>query len=466
MNSLYKFSKYIFILIAVVGLQSCVATKDYQRPEQPNGFLTESFADSLPKQQVAWQEFLTDNYLQQHIQTALQNNNDIRIALQNIEQSKAYLLQGKAAYWPSLNVGANYSHSVNSTNTMMGGLIGERRHIDQYDLTATAGWEPDIWGKITSQKNRAEASFLQTLAAHQAVKTELIAMVASTYFELLALDEQKKIAEKTIINRLQSVETNQALKTSGRVTEVAVKQAEAQWLSAQSLLLDIDNNIKIKENTFNILLGQLPTDVPRTASFVDEIPTDLIYKVPAEYILNRPDVTAAEMAFRGAFEQVNVARTGFFPNISITATGGFQSVDMSKVFDVGSLFGNVLGGLTQPIFNKRQIRTQYEVSLSEQEKALYNYQQTLLLASKEVSDAMDTYQSNDKKLGLKKEEFQAYTDAVEYSEELLNNGLASYIEVLTAKESELAAELSVVNTQLAKQLALIKLYKSLGGGVN
>ena len=463
MNNFYKFSKYILLLIILIGLQSCVATKSYQKPELPNGFLTDNFVDSLPKQ-VSWQTFLTDSYLQQHIQTALDNNNDIRIALQNIEQSKAYLSQGKAGYWPTLNVGANYSHSVNSTN--MGGLSDQRNHIDQYDLTATVGWEPDIWGKITSQKNMAEASYLQTLAAHQAVKTELIAMVASTYFELLALDEQKRIAEATIANREQSVETNQALKSSGRVTEVAVKQAEAQWLSAQSLLIDINNSIKLQENAFNILLGKMPAEVERTATYSEELTTDLIQEVPTEYVFNRPDVVASEMAFRNVFEQVNVARTNFYPSLNITARGGYQSVDFSKMFDAGSLFGNILGGLTQPIFNKRQIRTQYEVSLSEQEKALYNYQQTILLAVKEISDALDTYQSNNAKIALKEKEFEAYTDAVEYSEELLNNGMASYIEVLTAKESQLSAELSIVNTRLAKHLALIKLYKALGGGVN
>ncbi len=460
-----KIYKYIYLLIVVVTLQSCVATKTYQQPELPEGFLTETFADSLP-QQIAWQEFLTDQYLQNHIQNALVNNNDIRVALQNIEQAKAYVLQGKSAYLPALSLGANYSHSVNSTNTMMGGLIGERRHIDQYDLTATVGWEPDIWGKITSQKNMAEASYLQTLAAHQAVKTELIAMVATTYFELLALDEQKKIAEATIVNRAQSVETNKALKSSGRVTEVAVKQAEAQWLSAQSLLIDIENSIKLKENLFNILLGKLPDVVERSNDFSTQVTTDFIREVPAQYIFNRPDVMASEMAFKNAFEQVNVARTGFYPSLTITATGGYQTVDFSKIFDVGSLFGNLVGGLTQPIFNKRQIKTQFEVSMTEQEKALYNYQQTLLLASKEISDAMNTYQTNDKKLLLKQKEFDAYTDAVTYSEELLNNGMASYLEVLTAKESQFAAELSVVNTHLAKQLALIQLYKSLGGGVN
>lgn len=460
-----KIYKYIYLLIVVVTLQSCVATKTYQQPELPKGFLTETFVDSLP-QQIAWQEFLTDQYLQNHIQNALVNNNDIRVALQNIEQAKAYVLQGKSAYLPTLSLGANYSHSVNSTNTMMGGLIGERRHLDQYDLTATVGWEPDIWGKITSQKNMAEASYLQTLAAHQAVKTELIAMVATTYFELLALDEQKKIAEATIVNRAQSVETNKALKSSGRVTEVAVKQAEAQWLSAQSLLIDIENNIKLKENSFNILLGKLPDVVERSNDFSTKITTDFIREVPAQYIFNRPDVVASEMAFKSAFEQVNVARTGFYPSLTITATGGYQTVDFSKIFDMGSLFGNLVGGLTQPIFNKRQIKTQFEVSMTEQEKALYNYQQTLLLASKEISDAMNTYQTNDKKLLLKQKEFDAYTDAVTYSEELLNNGMASYLEVLTAKESQFSAELSVVNTHLAKQLALIQLYKSLGGGVN
>src|SRR5690606_24796579 len=129
------------------------------------------------------------------------------------------------------------------------------------------------------------------------------------------------------------------------------------------------------------------SEVERSATYSGEISTDLVREVPMEYVFNRPDVIASEMVFRNVFEQVNVARTNFFPTLNITATGGFQTVDFSKIFDVGSLFGNVLGGLTQPIFNKRQIRTQYEVSLSEQEKALYNYQQTLLLASKEIGRA-------------------------------------------------------------------------------
>ena len=467
MKVLYKSAS---VAIIALSLQSCIATKNYERPQVLNDedFKTENIIrkDSLSAAHLPWQTVFTDPRLQEYIQRTLENNNDVRIALENIKQAQAYILQGKAGYLPTLNIGTNYTHSVNSQNTQIGRIIGRRQHLDQYDITANLSWEADIWGKITSQKNAAEASYLQTVAAHQAVKTQLIASVAATYFQLLALDEQKKIALSTIANREQSLETNKALKEAGRITEVAVKQTEAQLYNAQSLLLDLENSIKLQENVMSVLMGELPGDIPRSELDAQKVAMDLNVGVPADLLNNRPDVIAAEMAFKNAFELTNVARAGFYPTLRLTASGGLQSVDFAKLFDATSLFGNVIGGLTQPLLNGRQIRTQYEISMSNKEKAFYTYKQTILEASKEVSDALYTYQANEAKIVLKQKEAEAYTTSVAYSEELLNNGMASYIEVLTAKENELAAELSVVNARFARLNALIQLYKALGGGVN
>src|SRR5690606_12688451 len=259
-------------------------------------------------------------------ETALENNIDIRVALENIKQAQATLAQGKAGYFPTFSVGANYTHSVNSINTQFGRILGQRQRLDQFDITGTLAWEADIWGKITSRKLANEASYLQTVASHQAVKTQLIASVATLYYNLLALDEQKDIAEKTMANRAKRLDTNRALKEAGRVTEVAVKQTEAQWISAQALLLDIENNIKNQENALSILIGMFPTTIERSAFQSQQLAVHASEGVAIEILNNRPDVIAAEMAFRNAFELTNVAKANFYPTLRITANGGLQSV--------------------------------------------------------------------------------------------------------------------------------------------
>lgn len=464
MKILYK---SVFLVVTAVSLQSCIATKDYKKPDvlQDASFNTsEVVKDSTVQNLVPWQDIFTDPLLQQYIQTALDNNLDIRAALENINQAQSYLAQGRAGYLPTFSVGANYTHSVNSINTQFGRILGQRQRLDQFDITGNLGWEADIWGKITSKKRANEATYLQTVAAHQAVRTQLIAMVASAYYNLLALDAQKQVAEKTIVNRTKSLETNEALKDAGRVTEVAIKQTEAQLLSAKALLLDIDNNIKIQENSLSILQGKFPQPIERSAFTEQQLGVDVVNGVPVNVLNNRPDVLASEMGFRNAFELTNVAKASFYPTLRLTASGGLQSVDFEKLFDPSSFFASIIAGIAQPILNGRQIRTQYEISLSNQEKAFLNYKQTVLSASKEISDALYAIDMNTKKLELKKQEAEAYTLAVQYSQELLNNGMASYLEVLTATESELNAQLNIVTTQYNLWNANIQLYKAMGGG--
>ena len=460
--------KTAFVAITAVSLQSCIAIKDYQKPnawENASFNTNEVVKDSAVQSVLPWQQVFTDAALQQHIQTALDNNLDIRVALENINQAQSYLSQGRMGYLPTFSIGTNYTHSVNSINTQFGRILGQRQRLDQFDITGSLGWEADIWGKITSKKLAAEATYLQTVAAHQAVKTQLISQVASTYYNLLALDAQKQLAQKTIENRNKSLETNKALKDAGRVTEVAVKQTEAQALSAQALLLDIENSIKIQENSLSILEGMFPKEIERS-TFADlQLNVDTEEGVSIETLNNRPDIQAAELGFRNAFELTNVAKASFYPTLKLTASGGLQSVEFEKLFDPTSFFASIVAGIAQPILNGRQIRTQYEISLSNQEKAFLNYKQTVLNASKEISDALYAIDINKKKLVLKQQEAEAYTTAVNYSQELLNNGMANYLEVLTATESELNAQLNIITTQYNLWNANIQLYKAMGGGV-
>lgn len=460
--------KYIGILGLAFFIQSCFVAKDYKRPEQVvNETLYRTDAlptDSLSMANISWKEIFTDQKLAQHIEKALANNIDIRIALQNITTAEAYVKQGKAGYFPTITGNASYTHSTQSMNTQFGQIIGQRQFLNQYEISGSLSWEADIWGKIRSNKRAFVASYLQSVSAHQAVKSELVAAIASTYYQLLAFDEQKRITEETITNRESSLETTKLLKDAGNVTEVAVKQTEAQLLNAKALLLDIDNNIKLMENSFSILLGESPKAIERGTLNAQVINADMKTGVPIQLLSNRPDVMAAEYALINSFEMTNVARSNFYPAIRLTASGGLQGIEFDRLFDAHSLFGSVVASLAQPILNGRQIKTQYEVSQAQQEIALLTYKQTILNASKEVSDAMYTYQTNDEKIKLKQSEFEAYDQAITYSEELQVYGMANYLEVLTARENALNAQLSVINTQYGRLNAIVQLYKAVGGG--
>lgn len=446
-------------------LVSCFAAKEYEKPEvvEEANFRTDEIpTDSLNMASLSWREIFEDDVLQGHIETALQENIDIRVALQQIAASEAYLKQGKAGYLPSVGVGAQWTHQENSENSQLGSFLSSSS--DQYELAANLSWEADIWGKIRSQKRAFGARYLQSLAAHKAVKTRLIANVASIYYQLLSLDEQIEITEETITNRENSLETTKSLKEAGNVTEVGVQQTEAQLYTAKAILVDLQKQQRLLENSLSILLGEAPMFIPRTDLDQQKVQTDLNTGVPAQLLSNRPDVMAAEYAYRNAFEMTNVARSNFYPSLTVSASGGFQSLELDNLLDANSLFANIVSGIAQPIFNKRQIRTQFEVAQAQQEQAKLRFRESILQASKEVSDAMYSYEAATEKIGLKEKEYEAYKNATDYSEELLNNGLANYLEVLTARENALNSELGVIDAKYNRLSAMVELYRALGGG--
>ena len=456
----------IFILGAVpLLLASCFAAKEYERPQElidETYYRTDAIEqDSINMAVVSWRELFSDPILQGHIETGLENNIDIRVALQQILAAEANFKQGKAGYFPTLDATAQMTHQELSSNSQFGGLFSS---LDQYELSASLSWEADIWGKIRSNKRAFGAQYLQTVEAHKAVKTQLVAMIASSYYQLLALDEQLRVTEETIETRSSSLETTKALKEAGNVTEVGVKQTEAQLYTAQALRIDLINEIRLLENSFSILLGQQPGAIERDGLRNQEIETSLKTGVPAQLLVNRPDVRASEFALINAFELTNVARSNFYPSLTLSASGGLQALQIDELFDTNSLFATLIGGLTQPIFNRRSIKTQYEVAQAQQEQARLQFKQALLTASREVSDALYTYEAATEKLDVKRKEFESYNTATEYSEELLDNGLANYLEVLTARENALNSSLDLINTRLTQLQSVVDLYEALGGG--
>lgn len=458
----------IFSVSASLILVSCGVRKDYERPADvvsENLFRTDMLPkDSTSLGNLSWREFFTDPILQNHIDEALKNNLDIRVALGNIASTEAYLKQRKAAYQPTISVGPGYTFQTQSLNTQFGQIIGNRSYVNQFDITADIGWEIDLWGKLKSQEKAQLATYLGTVEAHNAVKSDLVASIASAYYQLLTFDEQKKIINETITLRKKNLETTKALKEAGTLTEVAVQQSEALVFNAEASLIDIDVQIGLLENTISMLKGETSQAVERGNLDQQKNPSSLALGYPANLLANRPDVRQAEFSLMNAFELTNAARAQFYPTLNITGSGGVQSVDIDHLFNVNSLFANVVGGLTQPILNQRQIRTNYEVSKINQENAYLNFRKAVLNAGKEVSDAIKVYSSQDQFISLKEKELNSYEKSVEFSQELVNYGMANYLEVLNASVNQLNAELNISNAQYSKLNAGVELYRALGGG--
>ncbi|KMQ59848.1 membrane protein [Chryseobacterium sp. BLS98] len=469
MKSLLNIIKGITFSVAILGaVTSCMARKEYERPKNvvdEKLFRTDMLpSDSTTIANISWKEIFTDPILQKHISKALDNNLDIRIALQSINSAEAYLKQSKAAYEPTLTVGPGYSFQTQSLNTQTGQLFGERRYINQLDITASLGWEADLWGKLKAQEKAQLATYLGTVAAHKAVKSDLVASIASAYYQLLTFDDQKRIITETIAVREKNLETTKALKVAGTVTEVAVQQSEALVFNAKSLLIDMDTQIQLLENTMSLLMGEPSHTIERSTLRSQQVPVDLKLGYPAQLLANRPDVMRAEYNLMNTFELTNAAKAQFYPTLKITGNGGIQSLDIDHLFSVNSLFASVVGGLAQPILNRRAIKTNYEVSLANQETAYLNFRKTVLTAGKEVSDAIRVFSVQDSFIELKQKELNAYKNSVEYSQELVNYGMANYLEVLNASVNSLNAELNISNAEYSKMKAAVELYQALGGG--
>lgn len=461
--------KYIIAIIAIpLILASCAAGEKYTRnPEvlNENLFRTDMLlTDSASIATVSWRALFTDPILQKHIQKGLDNNLDIRIALQNISAAEAYLKQSKAAYQPTVSIGPSYNFQTQSLNTQLGQLVGERRYNHIYDFGADIVWDIDIWGKMKAEERARAAEYFGAVSTHQAVKSDLVAAIASAYYQLLTFDEQKRIITETISLRQKNLETTRALKDAGTFTEVAVQQSEALVFNAQSMLIDTETQIQLLENAMSYLLAIPSQRIERSTLAQQKMPENYKLGFSASLLSNRPDVMASEYNLISAFELTKAAKAQFYPSLRISGSGGIQSLDIDKLFNANSLFASVVGGLTQPVLNRRQIRTNYEVNIANRERAYLNFRKTLLTAGREVSDALRVYEVQDSFIDLKRKELEAYRRSVNYSEELVNFGMANYLEVINASVNALNAELNISNAEYNKMRAGIELYQALGGG--
>ncbi|WP_212006012.1 efflux transporter outer membrane subunit [Chitinophaga sp. HK235] len=454
-------NKYTWLMALVLLTAACKVTERYQRPELPAAaqYRDHAGTDTNTIAAKPWQEFFTDTLLQQLIARGIRENLDLKMAMQRIVAAQAALKQSKLAFLPDVNANA----SVKQSRLAFPQGYGLVNNATQYDVGVTASWEADIWGKLRSSKRAAQAALLNTVAAQQAIQSSLVADIASTYYTLLALDQQLLVLQQTLDNRKEDVNSMRDLKASGVVNGAAVVQSEANQYAAAVAIPDVKRQIRETENALSILLALPPGPVVRSVMSAQQLPQDLSTGVPAQLLQYRPDVKAAEYAFRQAFENTNIARTAFYPSLSITAAGGFSSFDFSQWFTNSGLFGNIIGGLTQPVFNKGLNKARLATATARQQEALYNFSKTMLTAGKEVSDALYSLASASEKKESREKQLASLEKAVDFTKELLRYSSATnYTDVLTSEQNLLSAQMGRINDQLQQWLAVIALYRSLG----
>jgi outer membrane protein, multidrug efflux system len=468
MNQSMKMNRTIntilFALILVVS--SCVTTR-YERPDDvklADLYRENTSTDTTSMADLEWKKLFSDPILIDLIEKGLAQNLNLKQAVERINSSQAYLKQTKMAFLPSLQL------DVNSTDTRQSGrainapkgFIKLITHTNRIQLGTS--WEADIWGKLRSAKRGAIAGMLQSDASKRAIQTQLIVDIANTYYNLLAFDKQLKITQETIEIRKKEVETLTALQESGKITSAEVLQSQANQYAAEVMIPELQNQIWQAENLLNYLLARGPEKIARGTLDEQVIFTDLRLGVSSQLLKNRPDVQAAEYSFIAAFENTNVAKTYFYPSLTLTANGGFASFKIQDLFSQ-SIFYNIIGGLTQPIFNRGQNKARLRTAKADQQIAFYNFQDVILKSGMEVSNALYAYQNATERERIRTMQIESLTVAVENTQELISNRSGTnYTDVLSSEQNLIAAQMNGINDKLDQLQSVVNLYRALGGG--
>ena len=454
--------KLITLSVSCLLLSSCGIYTTYERPSDINtdGLYGQDLneeavaVDTASIASLSWRELFTDSHLQTLIEHALQSNTDLLSAQQRIKEAEATLSSAKLAYLPSFML------------TPQGGVSSFDKSKGSWTYTgiASASWEIDIFGKLTNAKRRSKALYLQSLEYEQAVSTSLIANVANLYYTLLMLDEQYRISEETAVNWRESVRTMRAMMAAGMTNEASVSQSEANCRQVEASLLDLKQQIKEVENSLSILLGEVPGGIERGHLAGQDFPEDLTVGVPLQLLSRRPDVKSAELSLASAFYSTNAARSAFYPSITLSGTAGWTNSAGNMIINPGKLLLSAVGALTQPLFNKGLNIAQLKIAKAQQEEAKLVFQQALLNAGSEVNNALTQVQTARGKTELRTGQITSLENAVRSTQLLMQHGTSTYLEVLTAQQSLLSAQLTQVADRFDEIQGIINLYQALGGG--
>ena len=439
----------------------------------PESYLTSK--DSVTTASVKWEIFYKDQYLKKLIETSLANNYDLQIAMQRIEMAKNNVRFTKGALLPTLNGGVSAAQrrfglftmdgaGNASTNIRPGQIVPD--NLTDYLVGFNASWEVDVWGKLRSNKKAAIARFTGTLEGKNAIQTTLIAEVATTYYELLALDNELEIIRETIIVQQAALDIIRVKKEAGVFNELPVKQFEGQVSNSKGFEYKILQQIAIVENKLNFLSGQFPIAIVRDKSLFDTTDTTAVsLGIPSQLLINRPDIRQAELELAASKFDVKSAKAAFYPSFVINGSIGYQAFNTALLFQSPqSLAYTILGNLTAPLLNRTAIKAKFNTAKASQTEALLNYQKIILNAYVEVANEIATRKNLEKLYELKKQEVSFYTQSTEIANDLFQSGRATYLEVLLTQRTALESKIDLIITRKMQHQATINLYKTLGGG--
>lgn len=455
--------QFIGMMCVAAMMSSCHIYKAYDRPESidasgiyrdPVSETDTLAADTANMGNLPWKEVFTDARLQALIEEGLANNVDMQAAVLRVEEAKVMLTSAKLSYLPSINFAPQ-----GTMTTIDGGEM-----VKAYQLPAAASWEIDLFGKILNAKRGQQAVYLQSKYAQQAVRSQIICGIANVYYTLLMLDRQVEITTSTAAIYKENVRVMEAMKVAGYVNEAAVTQMRAASHQVEASLLDLKRQVRETENSLAVLLAKAPQTIERGKLEDQVMPDELTAGVPLQLLENRPDVKIAEMTLASAYYTTNQARSAFYPSLKIGGNAGWTNGSGVAVSNPGQFLFQALASLTQPIFNNGKLVANLKVSKAEEEIARMNYQQTILEAGKEVSDALYLYETVNKKLVEDRGRVEQLEKAVVYTKALFQSAESTYLEVLTAQQNLLSAELSEVSDNFQRMQAVINLYSALGGG--
>lgn len=452
-------------------ITSCVGTKKYQQEDLnlPVTFRQELdvTSDSI---QLPWKRFFRDKQLVVLIEKALEHNNDIHIALKNMEQLDLAFKQAKLGLLPTLDLTAGASRnygSKNSMNSQMAEQFSATSYVDDYSSSLKLTWEVDIWGKTKLQKQVAQADYFAQGENLQALKTRIIVQVAQAYYNLVSLDEQLQIAKENIALSETTLQMMQLQYEAGQVNSLAIEQTKAQQKTAELLVPLVNQNIAIQENALSILCGKYTAHIDRTIGLKNIVQEEVLtLGVPAQLISRRPDVKAAEYAVVANHSKIGLTKIAMYPSISISPQIGTNATKFNDWFDLSnSLTKTLVGNLTAPIFQKRTLQTAYKTAILEEEKTRIQFKQVVLNAVGEVSDELAKYKAATERLTLMQEKATSLEKATTDALKLYQSGMATYLEVITAQNNSLQNALDKSSTEMEKLNASVGLYRALGGGV-
>lgn len=444
-------------------MSSCHIYKAYDRPEtidasgiyrDPASATDTLASDTANMGNLPWKEVFRDAKLQALIEEGLANNVDMQAAALRVQEAKVMLTAAKLSYLPTINF------------TPQGTLssFDKSKPTQTYQLPVSASWEIDLFGKILNAKRGQKVAYEQSKYSEQAVRSQIICGIANTYYSLLMLDRQVEITTETAAIYKENVRVMEAMKIAGMTTEAAVAQMRAASHQVEASLMDLKRQVRETENSLAVLLARTPQTIDRSTLDAQVMPEELTAGVPMQLLENRPDVKMAEMTLASAYYTTNSARAAFYPGLNITGTAGWTNSAGIAVLNPGKLILNAVASLAQPIFNNGKLIANLKVSKAEEKIAQMNYQQTILEAGKEVSDALFLYDTQNKKLVEDRGQVDQLDKAVTYTKALFQSGDATYLEILTAQQNLLSAQLSEVSDNFQRMQAVINLYSALGGG--